>query len=645
MADVFISYARSTADQAQLMAESLRGLGYSVWIDADLPAHRTYGSVIEEQLMAAKAAVVIWSADAVKSEWVFSEANRARENRKLVQVAVDQTRLPMPFDAIQCADLASGIGDPLAPGWRKVVESVAALVGAAPQAPAAGEADASAASSLEPLLAVLAFDNLSGDPEMAYFSDGVSEEIQETVARGTDLKVIGRASSFQYRGIDKAAKRVAAELHATHVLDGSVRRSGPRVRISAQLIGCAREITLWSDRFDRDLSDVFALQDEIAGAVAGALKAVFAPAAKAQAVDPAAYDLYLQARGVLDGPGEIAANRIEAIGLLEQAVALAPEFARAWGRLAHMRAWRLRNIENEQPYAVLRAGVVEAAATALRLNPDLGNPYQALAELEPFGNYAERETLHYKALAATANDPDVLIAARHFFEGIGCCGEALTYAKRAFDLDAMQFEVASGYFRSLESVGRYEESVPVQDRVLTLWPANWLGVLSAMVSAYCAGDSVRFDDLTTNIQAAGALPPLLGDAIAVGRHMRTPDPQFAQTYLEQTRASVARTKTLTIASFMFLCRLGWTDEAFELIDLASFDYIFDAERHWAARDATGRIFSLTLNGPTLRDPRFPRLCAKLGLCAYWVKSGRWPDCAEEGLLPYDFKAECRKLAQ
>src|SRR5271154_5344923 len=129
MSDVFISYARSTARQAQQVAEALRGLGYGVWIDDDLPAHRTYSRVIEEQMTAAKAAVVIWSADAVQSEWVLSEANRAREDRKLVQVTTDTSRLPMPFDTIQCADLAGWTGDTGTPGWRKVVDSISDLVG------------------------------------------------------------------------------------------------------------------------------------------------------------------------------------------------------------------------------------------------------------------------------------------------------------------------------------------------------------------------------------------------------------------------------------------------------------------------------------------------------------------------------------
>jgi TolB-like protein len=273
--EIFVSYARSTATQAQAVVAALRALGYSVWIDDDLPAHRTFGGVIEEQMAAAKAAVVIWSADAVRSEWVLSEANRAREDRKLVQVTTDRSRLPMPFDTIQCVDLAGWTGEADAPGWRKVLASIRELVTETTPA----QRRQVAADPTEPLLAVLAFDNLSGDAEMAYFSDGVSEEILQTVARGAELKVIGRGSSFQFRGRDKAAAHVAAALSATHVLDGSVRRSGNKVRIAANLIECERETTIWSDRFDRELSDVFALQDEIAAAVAAALKVAFADGA------------------------------------------------------------------------------------------------------------------------------------------------------------------------------------------------------------------------------------------------------------------------------------------------------------------------------------------------------------------------------
>src|ERR1700686_3237572 len=129
MSDIFISYARSTAAKAQQVADALRALGYEVWRDDELPAHRAYGDVIEERLKAAKAVVVIWSAEAAKSQWVQAEANTALERGTLVQLTVDGAMPPMPFGQIQCADMSGWSGDTGAPGWRKVATSVADLVG------------------------------------------------------------------------------------------------------------------------------------------------------------------------------------------------------------------------------------------------------------------------------------------------------------------------------------------------------------------------------------------------------------------------------------------------------------------------------------------------------------------------------------
>src|SRR5260221_9903512 len=125
MSDVFISYARSTAKQAQTVAAALRSLGHAVWLDDELPAHRAYTEVIEERLRAAKAVVVIWSAEAVKSQWVRAEADIAREAGTLVQLRIDGAPLPLPFNRIQCADLRRWQGDPTAAGWKKVTQSVA----------------------------------------------------------------------------------------------------------------------------------------------------------------------------------------------------------------------------------------------------------------------------------------------------------------------------------------------------------------------------------------------------------------------------------------------------------------------------------------------------------------------------------------
>ena len=124
MADVFLSYARGNSRDAQRVAAMLRALGFSLWFDESLPAHRAFCEVIEEQLEAARSVLVLWSAEAVASQWVRSEANRGREKQRLIQVRLDDARLPMPFDQIQCADLSYWTGDPDAPAWRTVVASL-----------------------------------------------------------------------------------------------------------------------------------------------------------------------------------------------------------------------------------------------------------------------------------------------------------------------------------------------------------------------------------------------------------------------------------------------------------------------------------------------------------------------------------------
>jgi hypothetical protein len=136
MADVFLSYARPSAKAAKLVAGALRAAGYSVWFDENLPAHRAYSDVIQEQLESARAVIVLWSNEAVRSQWVRSEANRARETGRLVQARLDDARLPMPFDQIHCLDLTRWAGDIAAVPWQSVVGSVAAL---AEREPTSGE--------------------------------------------------------------------------------------------------------------------------------------------------------------------------------------------------------------------------------------------------------------------------------------------------------------------------------------------------------------------------------------------------------------------------------------------------------------------------------------------------------------------------
>jgi adenylate cyclase len=494
----------------------------------------------------------------------------------------------------------------------------------------------------KPTLAVLAFDNLSDDRETAYFSDGVSEEILHTVARGADLSVIGRASSFHFRGAQKAAANVGAELNATHVLDGSVRRSGARVRIAAHLIECAGQTTLWSGRFDRELADVFALQDEIAAAVASALTAVFTPAGSTGSIDPAAYDLYLKAvhPTVVNAPA-----RQRSTELLERVTDLAPRFARAWASLAWARASRLRTDGTDRPYPKARAEVVDAAETALRLDSGLGLVHQVLGYLEPFAQFEAREALQDKALAVSPNDPDVLTEASRFFGVVGRTRHALGFAKRAFELDPMSPTAARRYAILLAATGDYEACVGLWDRFHRLWPDNETVLGHAISIAAGMGDWARFDALVEHVRGTALDTRQMREMIAHTGSWRRPDARVIQASLNGLRDQLDRTGTVGFGSLMRGCQLGLMDETFELIERASFAYMFDETQRWPD-DPVGmsQIFNRAYNRWMIDDPRFVGFCARLGLCDYWIGTGRWPDCADDGVAPYDFRAEASRVA-
>ena len=339
MTDIFISYARSTADQAHKVAEALRALGYGVWRDDELPAHRAYAEVIEERLAAAKAVVVIWSAEAVKSQWVFSEANRAREGSKLVQLSLDATRLPMPFDSLQCADMAGWDGDTNAPGWRKVVASIGELMGN----PAASAIEAPAlALPSKPSIAVMPFANLSNDPEQDYFADGMVEEIVGAMSRFKSIFVIASGSTLTFKGKAVTPQEVSRLLGVRYILEGSVRQAGGRVRIAVKLIDATDGSQIWNERFDDTLEDVFALQDKVALSVAGVIEPTIGSAEiRRRSNRPTAslgsYDLYLRARGSWRAFSKPAL--VTALEHLHRALDLDPEFGSALGFAAWCHGW------------------------------------------------------------------------------------------------------------------------------------------------------------------------------------------------------------------------------------------------------------------------------------------------------------------
>ena len=281
----------------------------------------------------------------------------------------------------------------------------------------------------EPTLAVLAFDNLSSDPEMQFFSDGVSEEIIHRLSRGAKLRVIGRTSSFQFRGERKA--EAALRLNCSHVLDGAIRRAAERVRITAHLVEASSQTTLWSDRYDRGLEDIFAVQDEISEHIAGALDRTFA-SFSTQSVNPAVYDLYLRANPKSYAPAELRTS----VELLEIVTQRAPHFAEAWGRLAFLRAF----LHFYQPFAdrpTIAERVANEASRALAIDPqNIDAMAGQLFVVPPFGRFVEAHaTLTRLRRAPGSGDGRRYVG--WYLRTMGLVRESLAEAERAYRLDAL----------------------------------------------------------------------------------------------------------------------------------------------------------------------------------------------------------------
>jgi adenylate cyclase len=339
MSDVFVSYARPDEPHAERVAEALRAEGYGVWRDDQLPAHRAYAEVIEERLNSARAIVVLWSAHSAKSQWVRAEAELGRSAGTLVQATVDGVIPPLPFNQIQCADLSGwpGDGDGDSAGWRKLVSSVKALAPVI-KPDAAGPRPRSHRRQL--CICVLPFQNMSGDPEQEYFSDGISEDITTDLSKISALGVIARNTAFTFKGHAVDICELASKLGVSHVLEGSVRKAGGRVRINAQLIDGASGDHLWAERYDRDLEDIFAIQDEISKAIVRALKLKLLPEEE-KAIerrgtnDVEAYNLYLLARQYwMTGNHGDPRREERVMRICSRAVEIDPYYAQAWALLA-----------------------------------------------------------------------------------------------------------------------------------------------------------------------------------------------------------------------------------------------------------------------------------------------------------------------
>ena len=336
-----------------------------------------------------------------------------------------------------------------------------------------------AAAMPEKSVAVLPFENLSRDPDNAFFTDGVQDQILTALSKVADLKVISRTSVMQYKtGQPRNLREIAQQLGVTHILEGSVQRAGNKVRVNAQLINARTDAHEWAENYDRPIDDVFAIQSEIAKAIADQLQARISPNEKAAIEKPAttdlaAFDLYNRARSLVlttSFGGTSGPNLRQAVELLEQALARDPSFFLAQCQLANTHGYLYFLGIDHTPERL--AATKAAVDAAVRLQPDAGEAHLARAELLYRGYLDYDGALAELALARKTlpNDPRVFELTGYIARRRGHAQEGLRNLQRAAELDPRNFFILQQIALSDFSVRRYADAALVLDRALTIKP-------------------------------------------------------------------------------------------------------------------------------------------------------------------------------
>jgi TolB-like protein/Tfp pilus assembly protein PilF len=302
-------------------------------------------------------------------------------------------------------------------------------------APSAAESPAPQKS-----VAVLPFTDMSEKHDQEYFSDGLSEELIDVLTKIPNLRVPARTSSFSFKGKSATIGEIARALGVTHVLEGSVRKAGDHMRITAQLVRADNGFHLWSQTYDREVRDVFAVQDDIAHAVAQQLKtALLMPAeAEKQTTSVEAHTLYLKARYVAGR--DTSADLDQAVALYQLALQLDPNYAQAWAWLAYAYVRQIaQGVGDEGDSAAAHARAVTAAQRAIELDPNLPAGYSTLAtaNLQFERSWGAASQALDKAAALDPNDPLVDLIKGHLSAAIGTPDEAIAHFRRAVDADPL----------------------------------------------------------------------------------------------------------------------------------------------------------------------------------------------------------------
>ena len=369
-------------------------------------------------------------------------------------------------------------------------------------------------------IAVLPFVNMSNDPEQEYFSDGISEEILNLLAKVPEMRVTSRSSAFSFKGQNLDVPTMAAKLNVAHVLEGSVRKSGNQLRIGVQLIEVETDTYLWSKSYDRELKDVFAIQDDIAVAVVDALKIeLLGEQPKVIETNSEAYTLYLQGLHIWRQMGGAEAKQVES--LLKRALEIDPDFAPAWTELGYVyRAQALGGLRAVDEGIELARHAIQRA---LDIDPQNGRAYAALAFIETVydWNFKAAEQYTQQAMVLSPGDARVLIVASILKMVLGRLDEAIDLQERAIAIDPVVprkfLTLTSMYY----SAHRLDEAADAIQMARSLNPSGNLGQYYLGLVLLAQGDApaalVAIEQETYEVfrmTGTAIVQHALGDAVA-----------------------------------------------------------------------------------------------------------------------------------
>jgi TolB-like protein len=639
--DIFLSYSRDDQATARRFAEGLERAGLSVWWDQTLSAGEAYDQVTEKALREAKAVVVLWSKRSVDSRWVRAEATTADRNKTLVPVMIEPCARPIMFELTHTAELAHWKGDAQDAAWQNFladltrfvrkdpVVSVAAapvdepakrtsrramsiamaavavlIVGAAWWSMShRGGIPATQSSQGGTALAVLPFVNLSPDPEQEFFSDGLTEEILNQLAQVKDLRLTARTSSFAFKGKNEDVRVIGQQLGVANLLEGSIRKDGNQLRITAQLINATDGTHLWSKTYDREMSGVFAVQEEIARDVAQALsiKLDVGNMSRAQGgtTNIEAYEKYLKAQALL---GQWKWD--EAVPYYREAVALDPDFVRALVGLASVNG----PLVNEQERTRASARVAELA-------PD--SAWALLVRAQELMNqreWSEAEVALNKMIAGTSGWEDEAFLGAFFDMLTGRVNESLNGWQRLAQLDPLGLGSCTILAQALDAAGRAPQAQTEYERCRKLEGDHEFSELDALLRLWSRKD---------------ASPAAVRAQFSIFLQITTPESPLHKRMFE-----LLGDKTASLAAL---------HEAFENPPGQNWlwmDYVAKYADHYGDKDLalvalrrayvdwrSGAVHNLWRPYETnLRtDPRFKEIVRNIGLVDYWRSSSNWGD--------------------